>query len=499
MANLSKSKLIAYRQCPKRLWLEIHRKELLQNSASAQASQNIGHEVGDAARRIYDPEGKGHFLDLGELGFGELLSRSVALARTADSPLFEAGFSANGALALADVMLPVITGGRRAWRMVEVKSSTSIKDYHRDDAAIQAYVARAAGVPLTAISLAHIDNSWVYPGDQDYRGLLVEQDLTEEAFARTAEVERWIAEAQCVAGQEKEPEAPAGTRCDKPYACGFIDYCHAPNALPEHPAAWLPNVQSKALIARLADGAVDMRDVPDELLNAKQLRVKSCTLRNEVYFDAQGAAQDLSSHPFPACFLDFETAMFAVPLWKGTRPYQQIPFQFSQHRLSPAGDLIHQEFLDLSGGDPSRRFAESLVNACGVAGTVYVYNARFERTRIKELAGRFPDLAAALLAINDRIFDLLDVAQVRYYHPSQQGSWSIKKVLPAIAPGISYDQLGGIQDGGMAMEAFKEAIDQACPPERKTEIERQLRRYCSLDTLAMVKIWEYFGQQCKHN
>lgn len=235
-----------------------------------------------------------------------------------------------------------------------------------------------------------------------------------------------------------------------------------------------------------------MRNVPDELLNERQLRVKHSTLNNETWFDAEGAAADLAPHKLPGYFLDFETVQFAVPIWKGTRPYQQIPFQFSLHRLSRSGKLEHREFLDLSGKDPSMKFAEALIEACDQRGPVFVYNAAFETTRIKELAERFPKLKKSLLAINERIVDLLKVAEARYYHPSQQGSWSIKKVLPAIAPDLRYDALDGVQDGGMAMEAFKEAVADKCDEDRMAEMDRQLRMYCGLDTFAMVRIWKLF-------
>ena len=490
--NLSKSKLLAYRQCPKRLWLEIHRRDLIDLDAGSQSAMLQGHEVGAIARKIYDPEERGHFLDLEKLGFRDLLSQSKALIDGANAPLFEAGFAANGALALADILLPVNDGEGRTWRMVEVKSSTSVKDYHRDDAAIQAYVARATGVPLRSIAIAHIDTSWSYPGNGDYRGLLVETDLSSEAFARGTEVESWITEAQNVAANVSEPLISIGEQCNKPHACGFKSYCSQSAQTVEYPVSWLPNIKSKALKALIADSTADMRDVPDHLLNETQLRVKHCTVDQQIYFDAQGAASDLANYPLPSYFLDFETTVFAAPIWAGTRPYQQIPFQFSLHVLSEVGDLRHQEFLDLSGDDPSRRFAEALVDACGDQGPVFVYSAKFEKGRIKELAERFPDLSIRLLAISNRMVDLLDIATERYYHPSQQGSWSIKKILPAIAPGLDYGQLEGVQNGEMAMTAFKEAISADCLPERKAEVEAQLRRYCGLDTLAMVRIWEFF-------
>ena len=492
MKKLSKSKLLAYRQCPRRLWLEIHQPKLREDSASTEASYETGHTVGDIARQIYDPEGVGDFLDIEELEFADLLAQSEALAKTSSKPIFEAGFTANGALSLADVMLPTRQGRKRAWRMVEVKSATSLKDYHRDDAAIQAYVTRAAGIPLTGIALAHIDKTWVYPGKQDYRGLFVEHDLTEEAFSRDEEVERWIAEAQTIVRKRKEPDIQIGDQCSAPYACGFNDHCSAQQPVAEHPVSWLPRIQSKALKEHIADGVTEMRDVPDELLNERQRRVKHCTLNDETYFDAESAAAELAPYKLPGYFLDFETINLAVPIWKGTRPYQQVPFQFSVHRLSRTGKLEHREFLDLSGKDPSKALAEALIEACDERGPVFVYYAAFETSRIKELAERFPHLKKSLLAINERIVDLLPIAEAHYYHPGQQGSWSIKKLLPAIAPDLSYETLEGAKDGGMAMEDYKEAISKDCPESEKERIDRQLREYCGLDTMAMVRVWQAF-------
>jgi hypothetical protein len=493
--RLTKSKLLAYRQCERRLWLELHRPELRQDKAASLAAFAAGHEVGDLARRLYDPQGKGVLLDPHTEGYEAVLARSQALLATAQ-PIFEAGFSGAGALAFADILLPVDSQGERRWRMVEVKSSTSVKDYQRDDAAIQAHVAKAAGVPLAGIALAHVDSSWVYPGAGDYRGLLVEEDLTEDAFARAAEVEEWVAGARAAAARAHEPEVRPGGHCNTPYDCGFAGHCGSGETQAKHPVSWLPRVSSKALKQCIEDGAADMREVPDELLNDKQLRVKRHTLSGEAFFDAAGAAADLARYPLPAWFVDFETIAFAVPIWKGTRPFQMIPFQFSVHCLGRTGELEHQAFLDLSGSDPSHAFAEALIGACGERGPVFVYNAGFEKARIAELAERFPHLRVALLAISGRVVDLLPVARDHYYHPGQQGSWSIKKVLPAVAPDLCYGDLDGVQDGGAAMEAYLEAIARDTGSARKRQIEGQLLDYCRLDTLAMVRLWRFFtGQQ----
>ena len=492
MRNLSKTKLLAFRQCPKRLWLEVHQPAARQDSSQTQRSFTAGHQVGAIAQQLYDPKSKGQTIDVKTEGFAGAIDRTTALLRSSQ-PIFEATFTAEGALALADVMLPTRKAGQRAWRMVEVKSSTSIKDYHHDDAAIQAFVARSAGVPLASIALAHIDSSWVYPGGGDYQGLLIENDVTVEAFAREVEVKTWIAQAQTVVRKRSAPAMRTGAHCSAPYECGFLAHCQAQEPQAQYPVQWLPGAKSAALKNHMENhAATDMRDVPEDMLTPKQQRVKKHTLSGKAYFDAKGAVADLAAHPLPANFLDFETIQFAVPIWKGTRPSQHIPFQFSLHRLTRTGKLAHQAFLDLSGKDPTKAFAQALIDACGERGPIFVYSQSFEKTRIEELADRYPRLKPALLAINARVVDLLPIAKNRYYHPSQQGSWSIKQVLPAIAPGLDYGTLEGVQDGGMAMQAYLDATAPDVTPSEKTIIENQLLQYCKMDTYAMVKLWQFF-------
>lgn len=490
---LSKSKLIAYRQCPKRVWLEVHRPDLREDSAQAQMRFDSGHQVGDIARRLYDPKGSGTLLHPQKDGFERAFSRTQELLDS-PHPIFEAGFRTEEALAFADVMVPAKKNGKLAWRMVEVKSSTSVKDYHLDDAAIQVFIARANGVALSSASVACIDSDWVYPGNDDYSGLLHETDVTEQSISREAEVRKWIADAQRVVASSQEPAVKVGSHCSAPFECGFSAYCQSQMSVADQPISQLPGRLSKALQELIeAKDLTELQDVPDELLNDKQLRVKRAALSGTTFFDAAGAAKTLKQHKLPAYFMDFETIQFAVPIWKGTRPYQQIPFQFSVHRLSRTGKLEHQSFLDLSGDDPSRGFAKALIAVCGDQGPVFAYNATFEKLRILELAARFPSLGSDLKRIAERVVDLLPIARDHYYHPDQQGSWSIKAVLPSLCPDLDYAQLDGVQNGGMAMEAYIEALHPATTPERKAEIERQLVAYCALDTLALVRLWSAFS------
>jgi CRISPR/Cas system-associated exonuclease Cas4 (RecB family) len=503
MRSLSKSKLIAFRQCPKRLWLEVHRPELREDSAATQVSFANGHRVGELARAIYDPEGSGEMLDLQVLGLKGLLARTRSLVAERRA-IFEAGFEngdpRRGALALADVLKP--DGDGVSWHMVEVKSSTSVKDYYLDDAAIQYHVATASGVKLSSVHIAHVDSSWTYAGDSDYRGLLVEEDVTSEAQERQPQVVQWLSEAHEVVSRPEPPDRPRGRHCAQPFACGFEVHCRqaedAAFGREEYPIEWLPGRRSQAFQDYVATNSVrGMRRLPDGVLNTTQLRVKRHTVESTTYFDAEGAAGALATHSLPALFLDFETIAFVVPIWAGTRPYEQIPFQFSLHRLCTDGVHSHAGFLDLSGADPSERIAQALVASCGATEPIFAYNKSFESGRLQSLAARFPSLASRLRAIDERLVDLLPVANRFYYHPAQQGSWSIKSVLPTIAPELDYADLEGVQDGGAAQSAYLEAINPATIDERRSALREQLWRYCRLDTYGMVRLWAHFsGRPC---
>ncbi len=489
MSTLSKSKLVAWRQCPKRLWLEVYQPELHSDTGVPLLSVAQGREVGKLAQRLYDPEQQGEVLNILTLGWGSALVRTQQLLQKR-VPIFEAALHADGVFVSADVLLPE---GRTGWRMVEVKSSTHIKDYHLDDIAIQSYVVRAAGVPLVGVSLAYVNNQFVYAGDGNYQDLLVEEDCTESVWEREEEIHSWIVQAQQVLAEPQAPVIAPGAQCSKPFACGFYSYCTRGAVLVEHPVQWLPYFTGRLRKEVKARGIREMAEVQNSWLSPLQQRVRHATLNDTVFFDQVGAQQALQGYGYPAYFLDFESIGFAVPRWAGIRPYQQLVFQFSLHVVDTLGQVQHHERLDLTGSDPTLGIAQALVEHCGSMGPIFVYNAQFERQCLGQLAARYPQLTAPLRQLIERVVDLLPIARDYYYHPDQHGSWSIKSLLPAACPDLSYAQLEGVQDGGGAQEAYLEAIRVETTPERRAELHQQLLAYCRLDTWAMVRLWALFG------
>jgi hypothetical protein len=469
-------------QCPKRLHLEVHHKDLAEISAATQAAFDTGHLVGDIARQLYG-QGQGVLIEYGPGLKQALRDTQMLMARGPQQPIFEATYQYQGVLVRVDALLPAAEG----WRIVEVKSSTSLKDEHIKDSAIQAWVFQNLGYRLDGIALAYVDNQFVYPGNGDFSGLLIEQDISEPVSLLAPQVPGWIRLAQEAAGQIM-PEVAVGEQCTKPYACPFFHHCWPSQA--QYPVYGLGGSKKK-LAELVIDGYRDIRDVPAERISgAGHKRIHRITLSGEPEL-LPGAAQFVKALPYPRYYLDFETTGPAVPAWPGTRPYETLPFQYSCHIEEAPGQLRHAEFLDLSGDPPMRPLAEHMIETLGTEGPVLMYTS-YERGVIRGLADRYKDLAPQLKAILKRLVDLHPPTQKNFYHPSMLGSWSIKAVLPAVAPDMDYAQLEGIKEGMGAADGYLEAIHPDTSPARKAELEEQLLRYCKFDTEAMVRLVRYF-------
>ena len=481
---LSKSRLISAWQCGKKLHLEAHHPELAETSSMAESLFAAGNQVGDIAKQVF---GSGDGVEIPySVGLNEALGQTAELlANGYDAPIYEATFQFDGVLVRTDVLLPVEGGG---WRAIEVKAAASVKAHHEVDCAIQYWVLRNAGLDLKAISLAHVDTAFVYQGGADYRGLLVEQDLTARARQLQGEVVELISAARtAIAGAV--PDMPVGGHCYSPYGCAFMSHCWPAQA--EYPVMGLGG--NKAELAGWVNaGCRDIRDVDAAALTSEtRLRIHAATRKGEaeVSVDAQQVFDQFGS---PRYYLDFETIGPAIPLWAGMRPYQFVPVQWSCHvdygaAEGGAEDIRHHEFLDLSGEPPMRGLAEKLVECLGSTGPVFMYTS-YEKRVINSLVEMFPDLEAPLAGIVERLVDLLPIVREHYYHPKMLGSWSLKAVSPTIDPDLDYSELTGIAEGMAAADGYLEAINPETTPERKAELEERLLRYCRFDTEAMVKI-----------
>ena len=473
----SKTKVIAGLQCKKQLHLRVHHPEL---ASPTESPATVTGKVVETHARALFPDGV--LIKRNAPNTDPFIVTQDLMGNPSVSNLFEAAIRSNDLVVFVDVL----TRDGAGWVLTEIKASTSVKDKHIDDVAIQAVALQRAGIPISRFELMHIDNNFIYSGGYDYIGLFVREDVTERVQAHMTFIEAHLETFKAMLNGA-QPERHIGPYCNNPYPCPYKTHCEAQDA--KYPVAYLPNGWRVAQ-QLMAQGIYDIRDIPIDTLNSEtHLWVRRVTQAGSAELKP-GAKHILNQLGYPRYYLDFECIQFAIPIWEGTRPFNQLPFQFSCHIQTSPDILTHQAFLDTTGHDPRRAFAETLITVCGDAGPIIVYYQAFEKSVINALVKLFPDLAERLLAIHARIFDLLPVLKQNYYHPDMKGSWSIKKVLPCLIPELSYAALGSVQDGMQAQAVYLEIINGDLDEAEKEARRGDLLDYCQLDTLAMVKIVE---------
>lgn len=505
---LSKSNLQSYLQCPRKLWLENNNPELSDPDDSSMRRREIdGNLVGEMARRslgsgfIWPPAQDDKALAAEEAH--ALLRRSPQLSAV-EVPMVYGGLYARADALVSDVDGYVLRETKASSFPLKADKTTPDKpgEHHLHDVAIQAWVMSESGLPMTRSELNLLNSRWRYPGNNDYRGLFRLLDVTEAIVDKIEKVRGWVTAAEeTLAGGV--PEKRIGRHCSEPYTCQFHGHCRGlePPAT-EHPIELLPDAAGKALAKKLREGRGYISIIepdPSELVGkAAELycRIQSCH-QTGLPILVPGSIETMKSFPYPRYFFDFEGIDLAVPRWAGVRPYEQIPFQWSCHIERAPGVFEHAEFLDLSGDDPSMPCIEWMRATIDPndGGPIFVYFATYERGRLNELAERHPDYTALVQQYVNRLVDLLPIVKQYFYHPAMQGSFSIKKVLPVVAPDLNYGELEGVQEGTGAQVAYIDAaLNAETPPQRKAAIDQQLRIYCRQDTWAMVEI-AYFLEQ----
>ncbi len=489
--GLSKSKILSYLQCPKRLWLEIHKPEE-SNTDKAELKMKLywGNKLNQV---IYEQHQKGIFIGHQD-NPGQACIETQKVLNKGYTMLFEPAFAYQNLLIRADILVK----NNSKYEVIEVKSSKALKNYHKDDCAIQYYVLEKLGLPIERIILAHVNKEFVYKGDGDYSELLIYQDLTKDVQNLKNKVKDWIKEAQKIANNNQEIKIIPGPHCNSPFECPFTSYCNSYWKI-KFPLWKLPYITKNPKFEYLVkNNLLDVAKLPEDkaqkFLTDKQLLVWKSVVENKEHLDPdiKKALEKIFKKfgKYPRFFLDFETVSFVVPEWEGTRPYQNIPFQFSCHIESAPGDLKHEEFLDFSGSDPRLKFLNALLRVLeNTEGPIFIYS-NYEKTILQELAKDFPQYKEKIEKISHRLVDLYHILKKYYYHPKMNGSWSLKYVAPAIIPGFSYETLE-ISQGNMATYVYLENFYGNLPENEVEKVKNNLLEYCKTDTLVLVKILRY--------
>ncbi len=480
--RLSKSRFVAGCQCLKRLYLQVHKPELAaEPGGAAEAIIEQGREVGMLARQMF-PGG----VEIRDEGLDKAIRATRELIANPDVPaIFEGTFEHAAVLVRVDILHRRRDG---RWRLIEVKSTTDIKDHHLDDVGIQYRVLFRSGLDVASACLAHVNRNYIYAGgDIDPRQFFRIRNLTRRVQRLQPKLKSQLRSEFRVLAMPSPPEIAVGPHCTDPVTCEFFDRCNPPR--PHDHIGFLPRIHASAMEELEEMGVESIRDIPNDFdLTEIQRRAAACVKSGCAWYSPE-VRDVLRGLAYPLYFADFETVNLAIPRFEGMRPYDHLPFQWSVHVQRQAGaEPEHYEFLATDASDPRREFISSLCAALGECGSIVVYSS-FESQRLSELGCWLPEFADRINAVQDRVFDLLAIVREHVYHPAFGGSYSLKSVLPALVPDMTYDgmDVANGQDAGLAWESLvRGGLDR----DDRERVRKALLDYCGQDTLAMVRLSE---------
>ena len=479
--NLSKSKYCNGKQCTKMLWLDKYKKEEKEEIDNESVLEN-GTEVGEYARQLF---GEYKNVDFNE-NLQEMIENTKELLKEKNIIITEASFNYNNNFCSIDILIKKDNN----YEIYEVKSSTKIKDIYIDDVSYQYYVLSNLGMNITKASIVYINSNYERKEKLDINKLFIISNVTDNVLEKQKEVKDTINNIIDVVENTNEPGDMIDIHCDKPYPCPYFKYCT--KDICSDNVFTLKELQFKSKLKYYKNNTYSFKDLLNTDINEKYKEQIDFELNNkEPYIDKDKINKFLSTLKSPLYFLDFETYQESIPKYNRTKPYEQIPFQYSLHYYEK-NELKHKEFLSESGIDPRRKLAEQLVKDIPKDVCTIAYNMKFEKMVIKRLSEIYPDLKEHLMNIHDNIKDLMIPFKDRsYYTKDMHGSYSIKYVLPALFPddeSLNYHNLDMVHNGSEAMNSFKELEN--LNKEEQDKLRYNLLRYCELDTYAMVKIYD---------
>jgi hypothetical protein len=473
---LSKSKYLAGLQCPKYLWIQLHEPARIpETDAVTQYVFDQGHVVGEYAKKLF-PGG----IDIPRDDFMDNIATTKKLL-VERKPLFEAGILSGRIYCRLDVLNPV---NDDEWDIIEIKSGTSVKEVYIDDVSFQKFCCGKAGLKIRSCKLGFINKQYVKNGEIEPRELFILEDISTQVEEISDSIEERVFNLLEVISNKACPEVSIGQHCLAPYECPLRAECWG--FLPENSVFDLRGGKTNQF-SLYEQGILAIKDIPDDIPLSRQQQIqKECVMTGNVHVDKEEIRQFLNRLKYPLYYLDFETFGPAIPLYDGTRPYQDIPFQFSLHIVESEGcEPVHHSFLAEGREDPRPQILHELQRLLGSEGSIIAYNAGFEEGVLKELVEAFPEYTDWLGGILTRMVDLLyPFTNFHYYHESQKDTASLKKVLPAVT-GKGYEEMN-IGVGMDASIAYGRTMYGDATEEEIARVRVDLLKYCKLDTEGMI-------------
>lgn len=470
--RLTKSDFLIYMDAPRHLWAYKNpRIEKKTADAYKLHLADQGYEVESYAEQYI----KNKFSGVGGFSPTDLLYQPTV----SDGP-----FEARTDLLVRDP-------GSDSWDMYEVKSSSKVKNAHLYDATFQ-YLVFQKLYRIGKVFILHLDSEYIRGGELDVSQLFKETEITEKVKKLSDDVHQLRHEAIESLTTDRSDTLLS---CIKPKECPCLELCHPD--LPEYSIFDINGITKAETKVRalLSQGIVSVYDIPkDYRLSERQRFQVDVAISRKPSIDKTEIRERFHSLAYPLYFIDYESFNFAIPIYEGYKPYDQMPFQWSLHIMSNEADIsdssiTHHEFICMDTVDPIPQFLSALQEVVGPAGSIVVWNKGFEGTQNRRMGQIHPQFSEFTTDMNLRLFDLMEIFRDQLYEdPGAKGSYSIKNILPLLAPDMSYEGME-IGDGATAMSSWHTVVYGGGGVERKEETRSALLQYCKLDTLAMVKVF----------
>lgn len=484
---LSKSKIMRGYRCAKAIYLTIHQPELEPKpDAATQAVFDQGNAIGELARTYYPG---GTLVDHKPWEFVQSLKTTRELMKAGTEFIYEAAFEYKGCYARADIIK--YNKATNRWTLLEVKSGTKVKQEYLEDVGLQAWILANSGLALERICIVHLNPECRAP---DLKNLFLEVDVTDQLREMYRDIAPKLNGIFSVIRQTAVPDMDIGPQCGHNRDCEFKGHCWGERQIPDVSVFNIPNIRAKVW-DYYKKGQVALDQLDQSELEPLQVRMVQAHVTGERFADSAAIKDAMKDWKYPLVYLDFETINPAVPVYPGTGPFEQVPFQFSVHvQHEPGGELEHYEYLHEDASDPRPSLVPALLEACGTEGSIVSYFARFEGDCIEAMAKHSSEYHDELMALKDRLVDPLPVIRAHVYDTGFAGSFSLKKVAPALCgDDFSYAELA-VSDGTAAQRAFTELINPNTDEFRKMELSESMLEYCKQDTLAMVELVKWMKQ-----
>ncbi|MEI6221435.1 MAG: DUF2779 domain-containing protein [bacterium] len=483
--KLTKTSFIQYIQCSKALWLA-HHKALPKGEfdIAAKYRKEEGYTIEKLAYQLFSD---GVISAQPENGDNEVVKN---LPTSAASTIFQAVIRNEYTECRCDIIQ--YNSSTQKWDIYEVKSGTNAKEEHLFDLAFQVYCFQQANIPVGGVYVVHVNKEYIFDGVHiEPEKLQTVTDVSERVQVIMPDMPALVEDALSTLKKNEEPNVLILKQCNSPYPCIFKEYCwgNIPN---ESIYELAGKLNDDYLLELVEKNQLLIKDIPESYLTRKDSkRHWESITKKAVSFDSRKIKDELQQLIFPLYFLDYETFSSAIPRYKGYHAYQQVVFQYSLHILEESGNLDHKEFLATTNEDPSTALVNTLQSHIGATGTIIAWNMSFEKRCNDELARLCPDRTAFLEDVNSRMYDLRRIFQDGLYVDRRfKGSSSIKNVLPVLVPDVSYKSLV-VQNGNAASFSWWEMIDRKLTATEQKKRCEDLLKYCGLDSLAMVKIYQY--------